>query len=325
MTILANLNRKGLQLGDVASLAHLNDGTLESQLKLFLVTCEVNNLSPRSIEDYAQKIGAFVTFCRTQEIYKLSQVNPSAIRLFLLGTQQRCKPVSVHGYYGTVCRFFNWLVEEGTIKESPMARMHPPKVPKQLIKPFTQDHIDRLLTLCDHNRSSFLGCRDKAIVLTFLDTGLRLSELANIQLQDIDFDRETIKVMGKGAKERLVRLGEHAQKALLRYILQRNDNLDCLWLTEERKPLQARGIQQMIERLGKRAGITNVRCSPHTFRHTFAPWMLKLGADLKTIQSLLGHSTIGQTLRYAESVNSEQAVEVHRRFSPVDNMRRKRG
>jgi len=322
MTVLANLNQKGLQLGDVASLAHLNDGTLESQLKLFLVTCTVNNLSPRSLEDYSQKIGAFVTFCTTQEIYKLSEVNTSAIRLFLLGTQQRCKPTSVHGYYGCVCRFFNWLVEEGTIKESPMARMHPPKVPKQLIKPFTQDHIDRLLTLCDN---SFVGCRNRAIVLTFLDTGLRLSELANIQLRDIDIDRETIKVMGKGAKERLVRIGEDAQKALLKYILQRNDRLPCLWLTEERKPLQARGIQQMIERLGKRAGLTNVRCSPHTFRHTFAPWMLKLGADLKTVQSLLGHSTIGQTLRYAESVNSEQAVEVHRRCSPVDNMRRKRG
>ena len=322
MTVKAHLNETRFDIGDVSSLAHLNDGTLEGQLKLFLVTCTVNNLSPRSVQDYSQKIGAFVNFCRTQEIYKLRQVNTSAIRLFLLGMQQRCKPSSVHGYYGCVCRFFNFLVEEGTLKESPMSRMHPPKVPKQLIKPFTQDHIDRLLALCDN---SFVGCRNRAIVLTFLDTGLRLSELANVQLQDIAFERETIKVMGKGAKERIVRIGEGAQKALLKYILLRNDRLPCLWLTEERKPLQARGIQQMIERLGKRAGLTNVRCSPHTFRHTFAPWMLKLGADLKTVQSLLGHSTIGQTLRYAESVNSEQAVEVHRRCSPVDNMKRKRG
>jgi len=133
-------------------------------------------------------------------------------------------------------------------------------------KLFKPEHIGRLLILCAHSCSSFLGCRDKAIILTFLDTGLRLSELASVQLKDIDFDRETIKVMGKGAKERLVRIGKRTQKALLRYRLQRNDNLDCLWLTEARKPLQARGIQQMIERLGKRADVTNVRCSVHTLR-----------------------------------------------------------
>ena len=315
---LAYLNNKRFQLGDVSSLAHLNDGTLEGQLKLFLVTCTVNNLSPRSVEDYSQKVGVFVTFCRTQEIYKLRQVNPSAIRLFLLGIQQRCKPVSVHGYYGCVCRFFNWLVEEGTLKESPMVRMHPPKVPKQLIQPFKPEHIDRLLTLCDN---SFLGCRNRAIILTFLDTGLRLSELANIQLADIDFDRETIKVMGKGAKERLVRIGKRTQKALLRYILQRNDTLPCLWLTEERSPLQARGVQQMVERLGKRAGLTNVRCSAHTFRHSFGTASLEHGADIREVQSLLGHSTLSMTLRYVSTVNSEQAVKSHRRFSPVDNMK----
>lgn len=315
---LAYLNSINCQLGDVASLAHLNDGTLEGQLKLFLVTCQVNNLSPRSVEDYSYKIGAFVDFCKTQEIYTLRQVDPSAIRLFLLGIQQRCKPVSVHGFYGCICRFFNWLIEEGKLKESPMARMYPPRIPKQLIKPFKPEHIYRLLTLCDN---SFLGCRNRAIILTFLDTGLRLSELANIQLQDIDFDREIIRVMGKGAKERIVRIGRRAQKELLKYILQRHDNLPCLWLTEERRPLQARGIQQIIERLGKRAGITGVRCSAHTFRHTFGTASLEHGADIREVQSLLGHSTLTMTLKYISTVNSEQAVKSHRRFSPVDNMR----
>jgi integrase/recombinase XerC len=87
-----------------------------------------------------------------------------------------------------------------------MARMHPPKYPKQIIKPFKPEHIARLLTMCDYdskNRNNFLGLRNRSIILTFLDTGLRLSELANIQLQDIDFDRESIKVMGKGSKEKV--------------------------------------------------------------------------------------------------------------------------
>lgn len=233
---LAYLNTKSSQIGDIANLAHLNDGSLENHLRLFLLNCQVNSLSPRTIEDYSQKIGAFVDFCKTQEIYNPRQVNANYIRLFLLWIQQRCKPISVHGYYGCVCRLFNWLVEEGILKESPMSRMHPPKFPKELIKPFKPEVIGRLLALCNN---SFLGLRNRAIILTFLDTGLRLSELANIQLADIDFDRETVKVMGKGAKERLVRIGKGSQKAILKYVLERNDDLPCLWLTEERRPLQA--------------------------------------------------------------------------------------
>lgn len=317
MTTLANFNAIGFQ-GNVANLAHLNDGTLEGQLKLFLVTCTVNNLSHRTVEDYSQKIGAFVTFCKTQEIYSLSQVNPSAIRIFLLGIQQRCKPVSVHGYYGCVCRFFNWLVQEGILKESPMVRMRPPKYPKELVKPFKVEDINRLLTLCD---DTFLGWRNRAIILTFLDTGLRLSELANIQLADLDFDREAIKVMGKGAKERLVRISKATQKAILKYWRQRKDDLPCLWLTEERGPLQARGVQQMIERLGKRAGLSNVRCSPHTFRHTFAIMALQNGIGEFNLQWLLGHSTLTQTRRYCGSLSANEAMKAHIKASPVDNLR----
>jgi integrase/recombinase XerC/integrase/recombinase XerD len=325
--LITHLNKSKLQIGDLANLAHLDDENLDDQLKLFLLACTVNSLSTRSIEDYRQKIGAFVTFCRTQEIYKLHQVTPGAIRLFLLGIQQRCKPSSVHGYYGAICRFFNWLVEEGTLKESPMARMHPPRVPRELIKPFKPEHIQRLLAVCDYDCSKptqgkkLAPLRNRAIILTFLDTGLRLSELANIQLSDVDFDREAIKVMGKGSKERLVRIGKGAQKALLRYVLLRNDDLPCLWITEEGKPLQPGGIQQMMKRLGQRAGITGVRCSCHTFRHTFAILCLRNSMGEFTLQILLGHSTLSQTRRYTNSLNADDAFKAHMRASPVDNLK----
>lgn len=315
--VLAHLNEKKYQIGDIANLAHLNDGSPENHLKLFLLSCQVNNLSPRTIQDYSQKIGKFVAFCKTQEIRSPGEIHANHIRLFLLGIQHRCKPRSVHSYYGTVCRFFNWLIEEGIIKESPMARMKPPRVPRDIVKPFSPDDINRLLTLCNN---SFSGLRNRAIILAFLDTGLRLSELANIQLSDLDMDREVIKVMGKGAKGRIVRMGKETQKAILRYVLQRNDDLPWLWLTEERKPLQARGIQQMIERLGKRAGITGVRCSCHTFRHTFAILCLRNRMGEFALQHLLGHSTLTQTRRYTSSLDSDDAIKAHREASPVDHL-----
>jgi integrase/recombinase XerC len=181
------------------------------------------------------------------------------------------------------------------------------------------EQIRDLLLLCDENR--FLGTRNKAIVLTLLDTGLRLTELANIQLANVDFDRETIKVMGKGAKERVVRIGKKTQKAILRYLLMRKDDHPCLWVTEERRPLRAFGVQTMIKRLGRRAGISSVRCSAHTFRHTFATRALLNGAGEFEVQSLLGHEGLDMTRRYAASLRSEAAVAGHRRFSPVDNMK----
>lgn len=319
MRTFANLYSKPVTIGDIRNLAHLNEN-LEGQLQLFLLACQVNSLSVRSIEDYAQKIGAFVAFCKSIELYRAEEVNPNHIRLFLLGLQRRCKPSSVHGYYGSVCRLFNWLVEEGMLKESPMSRMHPPKVPRQVIQPFSREDIRRMMVVLN-NGDSLADYRNRAIVLTFLDTGLRLSELAGIQLSDIDLSIGIIKVMGKGAKERFVRVGKDAQKALLKYVLQRNSNLPCLWITQDRKPLTARGIQQMIERLGKRAGIVGVRCSPHTFRHSFAILCLRNDMGEFALQALLGHSTLAQTRRYTSTLNVDDAMKAHQRASPVDNLR----
>jgi len=313
---LAHLNTKVFQIGDTRNLAHLNDGSLENYLKLFLLTCQVNNLSPRSVQDYSQKVGAFIAWCEREGIGQLQEITANHIRFFLLEALQRCKPVSVHGYYGNVNRFFNWLVEEEILEQSPMSRMHPPKVPRQLIKPLSVQDINTLLALCQNN---FLGIRNRAIILTFLDTGLRLSELANIQLADMDLDRGIIKVMGKGAKERLVRIGKETQKAVLKYLLQRNDNLPCLWITEERRPMQWEGVQVMIRRLGKRAGVIT-RCSPHIFRHTFGTQAIKNGANVFEVQALLGHSTLTMTRKYAATIDSEEAIKHHRDFSPVDRL-----
>jgi len=306
--------------------AHLNkldiittDTTLLGQVRIFLLSCKVNELSPRTIEDYAQKVGAFVAFCTSQGVKEPDQVTPNHVRIFLLVLRERIKPSSVHDYYGCINRFFNWLVQEGILQQSPLARMKPPRVPKQVIQPFSQDDIRRMLVVLDED--SFRGYRNKAVVLAFLDTGLRLSELAAIQVGDIDFDNGIIKVMGKGRKERFVRMGKGAQKAILRYLLTRKDQKPCLWVDEHGQPIKARGIQSLIKRLGKRAGITDARCSPHTFRHTFAVSCLRNGMGEFNLQSLLGHTTLQMTRRYVQTFGVTDALSAHEKASPVDNMR----
>ncbi|MGD9118235.1 MAG: tyrosine-type recombinase/integrase, partial [Dehalococcoidia bacterium] len=201
-------------------LDHLNHlDSLEGQLTAFLLACRVDELSRRTLNDYSQKIGAFILYCDT---VNPQDITANHVRLFLVSLQERCNAHSVKDYYGCVNRFFNWMVAEGTLERNPMASMHPPRIPKKIIQPFKTEQIRDLLLLCDERK--FLGARNKAIILTFLDTGLRLAELANIQLADIDFNQETIKVIGKGAKERVVRIGKRTQKAILRYLLMRKDN-----------------------------------------------------------------------------------------------------
>jgi len=140
-----------------------------------------------------------------------ARVAPDHIRLFLLKQQETCNSISIRTYYRHIKRFFNWLVEERVIAINPMASIKPPKVSKPLIVPFQESSLRRLLFLCDD--STFLGARNKAIILVLTDTGLRLKEVAEIQKSVIDFDHETIRVMGKGAKERVVQIGENTQRA----------------------------------------------------------------------------------------------------------------
>ena len=129
-----------------------------------------------------------------------------------------------------------------------------------------------------------------------------------MQIEDIDFDRGIIRVMGKGARERVVAIQPRTQKALLRYLLVRHDGHRCVWVSEEREPLTEWGIAIMIQKLGKRAGLKNVRCSPHTFRHTAATMSLDNGAGEFEVQAMLGHSTLAMTRRYVATLNSEKAI-----------------
>ena len=164
----------------------ITTGDLISQVRFFLISCKVDSLSPKTIKGYTQILHSFLMFCRERDIGKAQDITTDDIRSYILTLQERMKPVSVADYYRTVKRFLNWLLAEKVLKENPMSRIRPPRIPKQVIQPFTADHIKRMLVVCGNN---FAGCRDLAIVLTFLDTGMRLG--ADISL----FSRESTDVI----------------------------------------------------------------------------------------------------------------------------------
>jgi len=152
-----------------------------------------------------------------------------------------------------------------------------------------------------------------------LDTGLRLQELSSLAVEDLDMARQVIRVrQGKQQKERLVSFGRSAYSALSKYLDLRQGSSPALWVTQNSKALQANGIRLMFERLRKRAGISDVRVSAHTFRHTFAINYLKNGGDVFTLQRILGHATLEMTRRYTNAMDQEYAIERQRLFSPAD-------
>jgi site-specific recombinase XerD len=178
-----------------------------------------------------------------------------------------------------------------------------------------------MLAVCDYDyqhNARFLGSRNKAIVLTLLDTGVRVSEIGNINLEDIDTERGWVKITGKGAKERVVRIGANAQKALWRYLVHRpNTERGQLWLTEEETPLRPDGIQMVIKRLKQRAGVTSSgNC--HRFRHTFALNFLRADRNPFNLQYLLGHSDLRMVRHYTATLGMEDALKAHEKASPAD-------
>jgi integrase/recombinase XerC len=193
-----------------------------------------------------------------------------------------------------------------------------------MIKPLKESHIRTLLSLV--NYTNFLETRNRAIILVFLDTGLRLSELTRMQVTDVyNNDLTDMKsefhIMGKGAKERMVAISRTTQKAINQYMKLRKSDLPQLWLTEERRPLKPAGIYMALRRLGWAAGITDVRFNPHAYRHTAGTEMLRPGANVFQVQDLLGHSTQAMTKRYTATLNSEDAAKAHVKFSPVSSLK----
>jgi len=182
---------------------------------------------------------------------------------YILHKKKTCGGTSVATYFQHVKAWFNWMVRRNIIHVSPFANLKKPTIPKTVIKPISPEQVQRMIDCCtDHS----YDIRDKALVLLIYDSGLRRSEVSNIKLQDVDFKRGAIKVMGKGAKERYIGIGEETKKALASYLFGRNDTLEWLFTTSHNVPitkLSPVAVSMAIKRLMKRSGVTGVKTGSH--------------------------------------------------------------
>jgi len=287
--------------------------SLAKLAQFYLISCRVEGKASNTIRVYSMALNNLLSSSDS------SMPDANSIRLSLYELEKRGLSFgAIHVHYRGLKTFFNWLVREGHLKESPLRNIKPPKLDTVLIKPFTSEDINRLLLVTSGTR--FIDFRNRAIVLVFLDTGIRVQEMAGLRIRDIDFGTGMVRVFGKGRKERYVRIGKTGRKALLNYLAKRDDELPCMWLTEERKPLSQDGVTIMVRRLCKWAKITGVKCGPHTFRHTAAINYLRNGGSEFTLQIMLGHTSLAMTRRYVMALGAEDMARVHEKASPVDNL-----
>lgn len=299
----------------------------------FKLSCQTEGLSPKTTEWYTSFLLRFLRFLEQSGLpTQLDRIEKTHIRRFILYLQQEArtphkhKPLSgatVQGYVRALKAFFAWAEREEYTLTNLMAKIPIPKAETRVITTFSKEQIQSLFNLCLSSNGN--SVRNTLILLLLFDCGLRVSELVGIELNDINLEEGIIKIRkAKGGKERYVPIGSIAQRFLWKYINTSRPrpitpHITSLLLNDKGLPFTGNGVQQMIRRYGKKAGITGSRCSPHTCRHSFAKNYLMNGGDIFSLQKILGHSSLASVRIYLNLFVSDIKKQ-HRQFSPVDNM-----
>jgi integrase/recombinase XerD len=258
--------------------------------------------SPHTVLNYGLDLEQMQVWLGGRSIASWTDVDRRTVRAWAswMGSEGYAK-ASIARKLSAARSLYRYLVREGQAEKSPFMLVPAPKGGKHLPVVLTVEEIERLVTAPDPR--SCLGIRDRSMLELLYATGLRVSELLSLKLDSIDWNQQLIRVTGKGSKERLVLLGEIARDAVDKYLhesrplLARGCILDALFLNHYGKPLTVRGFHLVLQNHLRNAGITR-HVTPHTLRHSFATHMLEGGADLRSVQELLGHASVSTTQVY---------------------------
>ena len=298
---------------------------IDDTIATYLTAIEVERKTPRTIASYAQSLEDFRRVGRRSGLPEtIEEYGVDHVYAFLGDLRRRgAAPGYQNHRHREVQAFFSWCRRMGLVEENVFARVSYAAQEKKIYPPLSRDEARRLLAAQDCSRLK--GCREYALILFLLDTGVRVAECLAVRLEDVDWEQGRVLVHGKGQKQRYVGMGERTAEALRDYIARfRGESAGPLFLTREGHPFaDENAIRVILRRVGERAGVANVH--PHRFRRTFATWAIESGAHETDVMLLLGHSTLAMTHHYAQTYSSQQAVRAHAALSPVAQLRAEDG
>jgi integrase/recombinase XerC len=278
-------------------------------------------MSPHTLRNYRLDLTQFLEFCsRHREGLTPAQVTYQDLRAFLAAALQKNRKTTVARKLSTLRTFFKYLQRLGVVAQNPAKLAPSPKLEKVLPNYLSVDEAFHLLA--EPKDEAFGTCRDKAILEVFYGGGLRLAELAGLNLGDLDLAPGVLRVWGKGSKERLAFLGEPAQAALAAYLPRRLRFLadhgageeTALFLNARGRRLSTRGVARVVAKWVRKSGLSP-GLTPHGLRHSFATHLLEGKADLRAVQELLGHASISTTGRYTH-LNLDYLMEEYDKAHP---------
>jgi integrase/recombinase XerD len=292
---------------------------LEADVRTFLSYLRVEKgLSDNTIQSYRRDMLKFVGFLDKQNLVTAKIQRQDVVDFLAMLYKRRLDSRSVARHLVTIRHFFRFSLLEGFIKEDPAATIESPKFRQSLPYFLSVEEVERLLAQPD--TSSAIGLRDKAIIELMYSTGIRVSELAGIRVGDLQLDAGCLRCIGKGNKERLVPVGKKALAVVEAYMKKSRpellkDNASAnLFLNQRGRPMDRVIIWKMMGRYGRKAALRKP-LKPHTLRHSFATHLLDRGADLRSVQMMLGHSDISTTQIYTHVVE-ERLKQVYKAHHP---------
>ena len=298
---------------------------MEKIIEDFLSSLENEcGFSKETSKTYESNLKIFAEFLNFKNL-KYLEITKNEIREYLKYLDSlKYKNSSIAGNLSTLRSFYSYLVSMGLLESNPFKRISNPKIEKKLPNFLNQFEINDLIEY--YNLDEPLSIRNRLMLEILYATGLRVSELVSIEMKNVNFSEKSIKVFGKGSKERIVFFGEYASDALNIYlnksrpILLAKKQSDYLFLNNKGDKITTRSVEMIIKKAIDNLAIKN-KVTPHTIRHTFATHLLNNGADIKSVQELLGHESLSTTQIYTH-VTSERLRSVYLKAHPHSKIKK---